>query len=337
MKVRDGGNATAEIVPARTREPAMVLSASDVRDQVNLIQRVMREVMREGEHYGKVPGCGDKRVLLKAGAEKLCLTFRLDPEYEVVQERDGEHLAVTSRCVLWHIPTGQRVGSGMGSCSTHESKYAWRKAARKCPKCMKETIIKGREEYGGGWVCYGKKGGCGAKWKDGASEIEGQPEGKVANSDLPDLHNTVLKVSNKRSLIAAVLNATAASDIFVQDVEEEHVAEGNGVVETPRTSPEPKSDAVQKPSNGGNGKGTNGNGQRHWSRQDVLDLAKEKGFDFPRLRAAISFARTQGAEMPKNGDEATQPQLDRIAALLASGEMNPQNLYKSKSEAVVGV
>jgi len=38
-------------------------------------------------------------------------------------------------------------------------------AAVKCPTCHKEnTIIKGKPEYGGGWLCYSKKGGCGAKF-----------------------------------------------------------------------------------------------------------------------------------------------------------------------------
>lgn len=36
-----------------------------------------------------------------------------------------------------------------------------------CPVCGVAAIIKGREEYGGGWLCFKKKGGCGAKWPDG--------------------------------------------------------------------------------------------------------------------------------------------------------------------------
>lgn len=36
-----------------------------------------------------------------------------------------------------------------------------------CPKCGKvKPVIKGKEEYGGGWVCFKKKGGCGATWQD---------------------------------------------------------------------------------------------------------------------------------------------------------------------------
>jgi hypothetical protein len=34
-----------------------------------------------------------------------------------------------------------------------------------CPKCGKDAIIKGKEEYGGGYLCFKKKGGCGAKFK----------------------------------------------------------------------------------------------------------------------------------------------------------------------------
>jgi hypothetical protein len=210
------------LVPYEERVGA--LSVNDVRSQVNLIQMVMREVMKKDEHYGVIPGTGTKPTLLKAGAEKLCLTFRLDPQYEITERQEGPHLTVTSKCTLWHIPSGQRFGSGMGSCSTRESKYAYRQAQRKCPNCGAEAIIKGKdfknEGKPTGWICFSKKGGCGTKFKDGAPEIESQKVGRTPNEDLADQYNTVLKMANKRSLVAAVLNATAASDIFTQDIED---------------------------------------------------------------------------------------------------------------------
>jgi hypothetical protein len=47
-----------------------------------------------------------------------------------------------------------------------------------CPGCKKTgTIIKGKAEYGGGYVCYTKKGGCGAKFSD--AEMEQIKTGKV--------------------------------------------------------------------------------------------------------------------------------------------------------------
>ena len=38
------------------------------------------------------------------------------------------------------------------------------KTSTLCPNCGKDAIIKGKEEYGGGWLCYKAKGGCGAKF-----------------------------------------------------------------------------------------------------------------------------------------------------------------------------
>lgn len=195
------------------------MTVPQLREQVNLIQNVMKEVMHKDEHYGVIPGCA-KPSLYKAGAEKLCLVFRLDPQYEITERQEEGHLTITSKCTLYHITSGKRLGSGMGSCSTKESKYAYRTASRVCPECGKETIIKGKEEYGGGWLCFAKKGGCGAKFENGSKAIESQAQGRVPNEDIADQYNTVLKMANKRSLIAGVLNVTAASDIFTQDVED---------------------------------------------------------------------------------------------------------------------
>ena len=202
---------------ARSSDLPMELSVTDLLAQVRKIQDVMKNCMRENEHFGVIPGT-NKPTLLKPGAEKLNLVFRFDPQYDSVDRYDGDHLTVKSKCTLFHIPTGMRIGSGEGSCSTKESKYAFRNAQIVCPQCGKETVIKGKEEYGGGYLCFTKKGGCGAKFPD--KEFEGAVLGKVANDNLADCYNTVLKMANKRSLISAVLNATAASDIFMQDLED---------------------------------------------------------------------------------------------------------------------
>lgn len=198
---------------------AYEMSVQEMVGQVTKIQEVMSAVMKADTHYGVIPGT-PKPTLFKPGAEKLCMLFRLDPQYDSMETWDGPHLTVKTRCTLFHIPTGERRGSGEGSCSTKETKYAYRKGERKCPKCGKEAIIKGQDKYGGGWLCWKKKDGCGEKFKDGDKSIESQEAGRVANPDLPDCYNTVLKMSNKRALVAAVLNVTAASDIFTQDIED---------------------------------------------------------------------------------------------------------------------
>jgi hypothetical protein len=204
------------------------MSPDGMQAQVNHLQYVMSKVMRDGEHYGKIPGCGDKPTLLKPGAEKICMTFRLSPSYEILRENmpDG-HREYQITCTLTHIPSNQVFGQGVGSCTTMEGKYRFRRVERKCPECGIEAIIKGKQEYGGGWVCFTKKGGCNKKWRDEDSTIENLPSGRTDHDNPADYYNTVLKMAKKRALVDAVLTATAASDIFTQDIEEIRSNGGN--------------------------------------------------------------------------------------------------------------
>ncbi|MBI3936385.1 MAG: hypothetical protein HY323_05365 [Betaproteobacteria bacterium] len=196
------------------------LTVEQVVAQVQKIQQVQRAVMKDGEHFGVIPGA-TKPSLLKPGAEKLCETFRLAPRYRAEKQAhpDG-HLDVFVTCELTHIPTGLFFGEGLGACTTRETKYAYRQAERTCPKCSKPAIIKGKAEYGGGWLCFKKKNGCGAKFADDAPEIVSQEGGRIPNDALADAWNTVVKMAKKRALVDAVLTATAASDIFTQDLED---------------------------------------------------------------------------------------------------------------------
>lgn len=197
------------------------LTIADVRGQINLIQNIMRDLMKESEHYGTIPGCGDKKVLFKSGAEKLCLTFKLAPRYELKETLLANgHFDCNVVCNMYHAPSGRFLGAGIGSCSTMETKYRWRDSQRKCPACGKEAIIKSKKEYGGGWLCFEKKGGCKAKFREGAPEIEGQTIGRIENQDVADTYNTVRKMAKKRALVDATLTVTAASDIFTQDLED---------------------------------------------------------------------------------------------------------------------
>jgi hypothetical protein len=197
------------------------MTVQHIVDRKRKIVEVMEAVMKDGEHYGKIPGCGDKPTLYKAGAEVLSTTFGLSPSFEIMEVGfPGNHREYRITCTLKHIATGAVLGEGVGTCSTMESKYRWRKGERKCPNCGKSAIIKGKAEYGGGWLCFPKKDGCGAKWKDGAKEIEAQESGRVENPDIADVYNTVLKIAKKRALVDCTLTAVGASDLLAQDLED---------------------------------------------------------------------------------------------------------------------
>lgn len=219
------------------------MSVTEIVGQVRLIQEVMGKVMHEGEHYGTIPGCGAKKTLLQPGAQKLTMTFRLAPEYQIQEtNHPGGHKEYRVICTLKSISSGAFVGQGVGCCSTLEAKYRWKSGNRKCPECGKEAIIKGKAEYGGGWLCFAKKGGCGAKWEDGAAEIEGQSTERQEHDSPADFFNTVLKMAKKRAFVDATITATAASDIFTQDI-----GDDDGETEPPERSKTPQDAPGKRP------------------------------------------------------------------------------------------
>lgn len=217
----------------------MPLSVGAIREQVNLIQNVKKEVMEEGVHYGKVPGCGDKPTLLKPGAEKLSLVFRLRPimsdEKDIfIVEMGGAHREVRALCHILDA-RGTEVATGVGSCSTMESKYRYRNSAdfeiigNDIPKDAKER----KDEY--------RKQGFGMKKVDGVwCWVRYKSDSKVENPDIADTYNTVLKIAKKRAYVDGILSATGGSDFFTQDVEDLPP----GYVSEFERQPEPKKPAA---------------------------------------------------------------------------------------------
>jgi len=191
------------------------LTGLQVLAQVNLIQQVLGSVMKEDEHFGVIPGT-TKPTLYKAGAEKLCLTFRLSPTYKVERIEHGNgHREYIVTAQLTHIPTGNVWGEGVGSCSTLEKKYRYRadyeNTGRQVPK---EYWKNGRDAS-----LLGGKGFVPKKDENGIWMIFAS-SGQTENPDLAEQYNTVLKMAKKRALTDATLSACAASDIFTQDLDD---------------------------------------------------------------------------------------------------------------------
>jgi len=197
------------------------MTAGDVRKQVNLIQEVMEAVMKKDEHYGIIPGC-KKPSLFKPGAEKLCMTFRLSPDYEELSgtREEDNFISYKIKCSLIYIPTGEMVGHGLGACNSKEKKYKERSVYPNRATAEEKSI--GREEE--------------KKSQSGNYKVIMVPV------DPWEIQNTLYKMACKRALIAAVLNATAASDCFSQDIED--LPAGMVAEEAEVTSSKPK---VRKP------------------------------------------------------------------------------------------
>lgn len=215
------------------QEAGQALSASQITEKLRFIRQVMKENMTEGTDYGKVPGCGDKPGLFQPGAQKLSMTFQLNPEVREEVITDYPNLHRGYRFVV-RVSNGNKFAEGVGECSTLESKYRFRSADRTCPHCHKPAIIIGKEEYGGGFLCYKKKGGCGSKFADNDPAIVSQPMGKVEHDNPPDHWNTTQKMGFKRAFVHAIINATNTSELWSQDLED---LASNGITkEEPRSS-----------------------------------------------------------------------------------------------------
>lgn len=183
-------------------------------------------VLHANVDFGIIPGT-TKNTLLKPGAEKLCWFFGLHPRFTDIthtedwtgNDHGGEpFFYYRVNCEL--VRNGEVMAAADGSANSFEKKYRFRDQPRKCPACGKETIINGKAEYGGGYLCFAKKGGCGAKFKLGDKAIEGQLTGQVKNPEIADLVNTILKMAQKRALVAATLIGANASEWFTQDMED---------------------------------------------------------------------------------------------------------------------
>ena len=175
------------------------MAVADIISHVATVQEVMRAVMKPDVHYGKIPGT-DKPTLYKAGAEVLCMVFRIAASYEVEDLSTTDTVRYRVTCTGTHQITGTVLGTGMGESSSGEEKYKWRKATS--PQEYEETPANMRRTKH-------------VKKRDGSGYSIQQVRTEPA-----DLANTILKMANKRANMAMVLNVTAASDCFAQDLED---------------------------------------------------------------------------------------------------------------------
>jgi hypothetical protein len=118
------------------------------------------------------------------------------------------------------------IGAGLGECSSSEEKYKWKK-----PACNEEYEATDEDRKRVKWF----KGYQGKK----AYEV------KQIRTSPADVANTVLKMAKKRAMIDATLTATAASDIFEQDLEDTGINEtGEQAPPPPIQAPQPTGDSV---------------------------------------------------------------------------------------------
>jgi hypothetical protein len=164
-----------------------------------------------------IPGTHGKPSLLKAGAEKLLSLFNLGATEPIIKEKElpeGHREYLVTINVI-HYPTSRLVGTGIGLCTTMEKKYRYRNVAdfEITGEVIPDDAKEKKQEY--------RKQGYGMRLIEGEWQwVRYSDEEASENPDIADMYNTVLKMAHKRSLVAAALVVTGASDIFTQDVED---------------------------------------------------------------------------------------------------------------------
>lgn len=229
------GNGTAMAVRETTDLGLhFVVSLDELRLQLRELEEFKRAIMVENVDYGTIPGT-PKPTLLKPGAEKLALAFGLAPTFvsaNRVEDWERGFFHYEERCNLVNKRTGEIIGCASGSANSKEPRYRWRDAKPACLNCgrdLRRSRNRDGEPGEPGWYCWTKTGGCGATFP--AAQITG-PIGRVENPEPYELTNTILKMAQKRALVAAVLIATGGSGIWTQDVED-LPGDAPGVVDVP--------------------------------------------------------------------------------------------------------
>ncbi len=184
---------------------------ADVISMKATVQDVLKSQMQEDVHYGKIPGTGDKPTLLKAGAEMLRMVFNMSTICEagdVTIDNDDKGHKTYEICMHILNKEGIRVATGLGTCSTMESKYKYRSQLtdRKVPSEYWES----RDKALLGGPQYSPKKVKGS-WL--VSE-------RVEHDNPADYYNTVKKMAKKRAMADGILTATCSSDLFTQDLED---------------------------------------------------------------------------------------------------------------------
>lgn len=208
------------------------MDVADILSHVATVQAVMKAVMKPEVHYGIVPGT-NKPSLYKPGAEVLCMVFRISPSYQVEELSTADTVRYRVTCSGTHQLSGTLLGTGMGEASSAEEKYKWRKAYDNEFNATPENMRRRKQ----GWD----------KQKKAHYDI------LQVRTESADLANTILKMANKRAMLAMVLNVTAASDCFTQDMEDMEeklrahlAAQDNGGEPPPPAEPTPYPDDTFK-------------------------------------------------------------------------------------------
>jgi hypothetical protein len=145
-------------------------------DTIQQAEKLVSTVLEPDIDWGLHPGT-NSMALKDSGGSKIANAFNTYPEHTILHLAENDDLiSYLVQAKLIHRGSGKIVASGVGACSTMESKYAYR-------------WVTNPEEFGfdKASVKYDKKKG----------------KYRIPNPEIEDLGNTILKMASKRAEIDA--------------------------------------------------------------------------------------------------------------------------------------
>jgi len=186
------------------------ITVQGIADTLTMIYDLMETTMKKGIDFDVIPGCGDKPALLQPGAIKVKSLFNLGHSFELVHtDLGGGHREYQCIVTLYSRKSSNPVGSGVGVCTTMESKwrYRWDNTEKQVPKEYWDT--RNSQILGGRQYAPRKKGKVWVIFE------------KIEHDNPADYYNTCAKMAEKRGLVDATSKAVPGiADLFTQDIEE---------------------------------------------------------------------------------------------------------------------
>lgn len=107
-------------------------------NKIRAFQGIVKNQFTEKHDYGIIPGTGTKPVLLKPGAEKICMLMGLSTEFislDSTRDFESGFFQYQIKCKL--LKNREVVTEGLGSANTKERKYI-----KQDPYTMDNTVLK---------------------------------------------------------------------------------------------------------------------------------------------------------------------------------------------------
>jgi hypothetical protein len=182
---------------------AIVMTPDDARALDEQVRRCTEAVLREGTDYGIIPGTSGEKTLWRPGAQKLLQWFRLEctcERIEVERDDDGRKHGITYRAEVGRglkTATPVILATCEGTADYDETKF-YQSA---------EQVQRKAEDRERAWAAKDGRPARPTKW-------QGLPEYRAD-------WNALMKRAQKRAIVGAVVDATAAGGIFADREEDD--------------------------------------------------------------------------------------------------------------------